>query len=298
MAEVWDDEGDYLSATRPLYHNEDYWRFLVRDVWRIDDRPQRIVDFGCGYGWIGLFLLPMLAPGSDYVGLDRSEPLLERGRALFAATPYRARFIRSEAAQTALESGGFDVAIAHALLMHLPDPAGALAEMIRVTRDGGLVIACDASQTAINALLHVHETDEQEHVPLALIQTMNAHRRRTTGVDRNIGMKTPVLMHRAGLKNVEARVSDAVRLSFPPLDTPKKERVFQAICDDGLGVTPTDEAAFAEWVAAMAARGVSKDAAAAELRREIANDYRRRGRDYHVVQPGLMTISFGTVDRR
>jgi hypothetical protein len=35
----------------------------------------------------------------------------------------------------------------------------------------------------------------------------------------------------------------------------------------------------------------------AELRREINNDYRNLGRGYHIVQPGLMTISFGTVSR-
>ena len=118
---------------------------------------------------------------------------------------------------TEFEDGEFDIAIAHTVLMHLPRPAEALAEMIRVTRDGGLVIACDASHNAINAMLHVHETNEQEHSPLALWQAMNKHARREAGLDRNIGMKTPVLMHQAGLRDVEARVSDAVRLSFPPL---------------------------------------------------------------------------------
>ena len=30
----------------------------------------------------------------------------------------------------------------------------------------------------------------------------------------------------------------------------------------------------------------------------MRNDYRRRGREYHIVQPGLITISFGTVSKR
>jgi hypothetical protein len=73
MTESWDDKSDYLRQSRALYHNEDYWRFLVRDVWRIGNRPPKIVDFGCDFGWVGLFLLPMLASGAEYVGLDRSE---------------------------------------------------------------------------------------------------------------------------------------------------------------------------------------------------------------------------------
>jgi SAM-dependent methyltransferase len=295
MTEIWDDQFDYLAATRPLYHNEDYWRFLVRDVWRIDDRPRRIVDFGCGFGWMGLFLLPMLAPGSDYTGVDRSETLLEKGRGLFATLPYSATFIPGDANATALDDGQFDVAIAHALMMHLPEPRHALAEMIRVTRGGGLVITCEANHNAINALLHVHENDQQDRVPLSLFQAMNAQLRRETGIDHNIGMKMPVLMRQAGLADVQARISDAVRLVFPPLDTPEKERVFTAICDDGLGSYPTDEASFAEALAAMMARGAPKAAAEAELRRWMEDDYRQRGRDYHTVQPGLFTISWGTV---
>jgi 2-polyprenyl-3-methyl-5-hydroxy-6-metoxy-1,4-benzoquinol methylase len=65
MTDSWDDKFDYLRQSRALHHNEDYWRFLVRDVWRIDKRPLRIVDFGCGFGWAGLFLVPMLASGTE-----------------------------------------------------------------------------------------------------------------------------------------------------------------------------------------------------------------------------------------
>ena len=106
--------------------------------------------------------------------------------------------------------------------MHLPQPAKALGEMIRVTRDGGRVIACEACNNAINALVHVHETDELAHVPLSLFQGMNAHLRTQTGIDRNIGMKMPVLMHQAGLAEVQARISDAVRTSFPPSTRPRR----------------------------------------------------------------------------
>jgi ubiquinone/menaquinone biosynthesis C-methylase UbiE len=297
MAENWDDKFDYLTNSRSLYHNEDYWRFLVREVWRINDRPRHIVDFGCGFGWGGLFLMPLLATASEYSGLDLSEPLLERARAIFAALPWRSRFIRADACSTPFKDGEFDVAFTHTLLMHLARPDLALAEMIRVTRDGGLVIACECSRNAINAMLHVDETDEQENTPLGMWQAMNANIRRSSGVDYNIGMKLPVMMHRAGLRNVEARLSDAVRLVFPPLDTPEKQRVFKAVCDDGLGTYPTDDASFAATLAALTKRGVSEREAGDELRREMKNDYRRLGRDYHFVQPGLITISFGTVSK-
>lgn len=299
MTEIWDDKADHLAASRTRFHNEDYWRFLVREVWRIDRDPCRLADFGCGAGWGGLFLMPMLAAGSDYTGVDRSEPLLEQARARFAALPYGARFFHGDVSAAApFEDDQFDVSFAHTVMMHLPEPRRTLAEMIRVTRDGGLVITGDASRNAINALIHVHETDSQDHVPLSLFQAMNAETRRRSGVDYNIGMKMPVLMHQAGLRDVQARVSDAVRLVFPPLDTPAKENLFQGVCDDGLGGYPADEESFQRTLAALVARGAPEAAAAAELRREMAGDYRRRGRDYHTVQPGLITLSFGWVSKR
>src|ERR1700677_2446067 len=130
--------------------------------------------------------------------------------------------------------------------------------MVRVTRPGGLVIACDASHNAINAMLHIHETDEQAKTPLALWQTMEAHWRASHGADGNLGMKTPVLMRQAGLTEIEARVSDAVRTSFPPVDTPQKARTLKALLDDGLGGYPTDEASFQRTVAAFVGRGVTE----------------------------------------
>ncbi len=97
----------------------------------------------------------------------------------------------------------------------------------------------------------------------------------------------PVLM---GLVDVQARISDAVRSVFPPLDTPDKERIFNAICDDGLGAYPS----FRKALASLAALGLTEEEVTTELRREMENAYRTRGRDYHFVQLGLITISFGT----
>jgi hypothetical protein len=44
MTDGWDDKFDYLRQSRALYHDEDYWRFLIRNAWRIGERPQRIVE--------------------------------------------------------------------------------------------------------------------------------------------------------------------------------------------------------------------------------------------------------------
>ncbi|HEY1753427.1 MAG TPA: class I SAM-dependent methyltransferase [Caulobacteraceae bacterium] len=293
MTETWDDKFAYLAESRRMLHNEDYWRFLVRDVWRLTEAPVRIVDFGCGFGWGAMWLLPLLPAGSSYVGFDMSEQLVREGQAVLDHADLAAVLARGEATAAPLPSDAFDVAFAHTVLMHLPDQMAALTEMIRVTRPGGLVITCDASHNAINAMLHIHETDEQQKTPLALWQKMEATWRAAHGADGNLGMKTPVLMRQAGLVDIEARVSDAVRTSFPPIDTPEKDRTLKALLHDGLGGYPADEASFERSLAAFVRRGATQEEAVAELRRQMANDYRATLAGCHVVQPSLMTISYG-----
>ena len=159
-----------------------------------------------------------------------------------------------------------------------------------------LVITSDANRNAASAALHIHEPDEQEQTPLELFQTMNAHVRRETAVDYNLGLRMPVLMHRQGLENVQARVSDAVRLLFPPVGGEEKERLFDALCADGLGYQPTEEEAIRRWRESLVARGVAPEAAAREVERELERDFLHRGREYHTGYTGLLSFSFVTVN--
>ncbi len=161
----------------------------------------------------------------------------------------------------------------------------------------GLVITCDANRNAHAALFHVDETSEQEATPLGLLQTMNKAIRNQTGVDHNIGIKTPVLMHKAGLKNIGARMSDCVRLLFPPMDSDSKEALFRAVCDEGYGrPKPTHEERL-QWKGDMLKRGISEEEAQKEIDRERARDFRTNGREYHSVCAGLLNFSFGTVEK-
>lgn len=293
----WDATAAYLAGARILLHNDDYLEFLVSKVWKLK-KPCRVIDFGCGSGRFGQMLMPLLAEGSTYTGFDPSPALIEEARRLFSDAPFPAYFFEGDAHAAPFDDDCFDVAVSQAVLMHIPDPMGAIREMIRVTKHGGMVITCDANRNAANALIHTEELDSQETVPLDLIQTMNREIKRQTGVDHNIGVKTPFLMHEAGLKDVQARVTDCVRLVMPPIATPYDEAVFSAICDDGYDLSLPDDEARAKLKAFMVKYGVSEEAADREIDRELAQEFRAKGRDYHTACVSLLSFSFGTVDKR
>jgi ubiquinone/menaquinone biosynthesis C-methylase UbiE len=292
----WDGGDEYLRQCFILQHNPDYLEFLVRRVWKLDPAC-RLAEFGCGAGKMGLQFMPFLGQGSRYTGIDQSSELIAKGRQAWAHTPWPAEFHEGSIYATPFADDSFDVTLAHTVLMHVPYPEKALQEMIRVTRPNGLVIACEANRNAHTAMLHIDEVNHQETVPLELFQTINREIRVRTGVDHNIGAKLPVLMHRAGLKQVQIRVSDAARFLYPHLDSDDKIRLFKAICDEGYGQPrPTDEQR-ERWKANLVRLGISKADAEAEINRELEEDFLAKGGGYHTVYVSLLTWSFGVVDK-
>jgi ubiquinone/menaquinone biosynthesis C-methylase UbiE len=290
----WDDANEYLRDCYLLQHNDDYLEFLVDKVWKLKE-PCRLIEFGCGSGKMGLKLLPLLPLGSAYTGIDQSSALLAEARQIWSRAPFQAEFREGSIYETPFPENAFDIALTHTVLMHAPYPEKALQEMIRVTRPGGMVITCEANRNAHTAMLHIDEVNHLETVPLELFQTINREIRQRTGVDHNIGIKMPVLMHKAGLVNVQARKSDAVRCLFPPLDTGYKQKLFKAICDEGYGQPRPDEVQRARWKANLIGYGISEQSAEAEIDRELAEDFLNKGPGYHTVYPTLLTWSYGIV---
>jgi SAM-dependent methyltransferase len=96
---------------------------------------RRVLEVGCGTGVL-LSELSDLSSAAVY-GVD-----IDASRLSLAArnTP-RARLYRADAHSLPFTSETFDVVLCHYLLLWLPDPARVLAEMRRVTRPGGAVLA-------------------------------------------------------------------------------------------------------------------------------------------------------------
>lgn len=69
--------------------------FLVERVWKIHT-PVRVVDFGCGIGFLGALLLPILPIGSTYTGINKGARLIGEAKSLFADSGYNTTFIEAD----------------------------------------------------------------------------------------------------------------------------------------------------------------------------------------------------------
>ncbi|HVC25069.1 MAG TPA: methyltransferase domain-containing protein [Acidimicrobiales bacterium] len=163
-----------------------------------------LLDVGCGPGTITADLATYL-PAGRVVGVDTSEEVV--GLAESAAERVRsdgrpAATIELEVADASAlpyPDGSFDVVHAHQLLQHLGDPIGALVEMRRVCRPGGIVAARDADYSAMTWFPRDPLLDRW-------LELYHAAARRN-GAEPDAGRHLLAWAHAAGMADVSATAS-------------------------------------------------------------------------------------------
>ncbi|WP_260956419.1 class I SAM-dependent methyltransferase [Pseudomonas citri] len=99
---------------------------------------ERVLDVGCGAGASSLDLAARVGAGGYVLGVDISEPLIGRARAL-APQDTPALFRVADASGAELPEGAFDILFSRFGVMFFDDPTGAFAHMRRALRPGGRV---------------------------------------------------------------------------------------------------------------------------------------------------------------
>src|SRR6185369_8054761 len=99
---------------------------------------ERVLDIGCGAGASSLALAARVGAGGQVLGVDISEPLIGRARALTPQdTPVQFRV--ADAGNAELPEGAFDILFSRFGVMFFDDPTAAFAHMRRALQPGGRV---------------------------------------------------------------------------------------------------------------------------------------------------------------
>jgi ArsR family transcriptional regulator len=103
--------------------------------------PLRVADLGCGEGYL---TIEAARWAKRVIAIDRSPDVLARAKALAVRRKIRnITWKRGEIEDVPLPDGQVDVAVLSQALHHAADPARALAEAVRVTKEGGRVLVLD-----------------------------------------------------------------------------------------------------------------------------------------------------------
>lgn len=215
----WNQHADRTKLWKRLYWNDDYFTFLVKEVWRLHD-PVNILDFGCGYGFLGMVLLPLLPEESTYTGIDLDGSALEEARCFFKKSPWETRFIRQDIYEYKPETK-YDIAIALQLMTYLQRPDEIVQKMKASLKEGGKLILMDTNMEVEQAGYYscVEQEEGLERPDFTPIwKREDDHRER----DYRMGTKLPALLKSIGMESVQARISDQVIL-YDPADEEKRE---------------------------------------------------------------------------
>jgi ubiquinone/menaquinone biosynthesis C-methylase UbiE len=105
----------------------------------LDLQPgHRVLDAGCGTGDLLRILAPLLRSGSA-VGIDLSDTMVSEARRRTDSGFANLSFRMADVQELPFDNGSFDRVMATQLLLHVPDPQLALAEMHRVLASGGRI---------------------------------------------------------------------------------------------------------------------------------------------------------------
>ncbi|MCU5454174.1 methyltransferase [Bacillus thuringiensis] len=285
----WNSKLAYLKNTRDLYYNSDHVSFLVNSVWKISD-PVHVVDYGCGYGYLGLVLLPLLPGGSTYTGIDSGEALIAEARELFRSLPYESEFIEEDATEIELNDK-YDIAICHAFLLHMSLPKTMLQKMIHSIKKGGKIICFEPHWISNMSSYSLDGEKQSEFIQLGVLQKLFESDTKRNGKDGNIGMKIPIYLSELGVKNIECRVSDKVNFLDSNMHHNDKNDLYQSLKEEGIAGNPGDKQQFIEC---LIDRGLTYDNALAQYEAEL-----RFYKIFHVhsslVYAPNMKITFGDI---
>jgi arsenite methyltransferase len=99
---------------------------------------ERVVDVGCGAGIDSLIAAKMVGPSGHVVGVDMTQPMLEKARAsAVAMSATNVEFRQGFAEELPVPDDWADVVISNGVMNLFPDKSAGLGEMARVLKPGG-----------------------------------------------------------------------------------------------------------------------------------------------------------------
>ncbi|TNE43835.1 MAG: methyltransferase domain-containing protein [Deltaproteobacteria bacterium] len=161
---------------------------------------KHVLEVGCGVGYDVFNLARIVGPEGHVTGVDLSETLLSKAREQAATGSLPCSFEQASIESLPFEDHTFDACRIDRVLIHVPDPAQALEEVLRVLRPGGVLVVLEGD---FDSLAIAHPDQELTQTMTSLWSSLYLH--------GHIGKELSSLVQRAGFAEV---VSEEYKLEF------------------------------------------------------------------------------------
>lgn len=211
----WNSKSDRFHVSRKYIRNDDYLKFLVKDVWKIET-PVDVIDFRCGDGYLGMKFLDLLPEGSTYTGID-NEHYVNEARKNCEGTYCNVKFMVSDL-YSFKQNKKYDIAILQVGLRHMNRPMEVLSNMIDSVKKNGLVISVEINREFENAGFYF---DGIKYDYLCTAYDFHKLWRKELECEERdyaIGMRMPFYMEHLGLRDIDVRMDDKLVYVNPSMD--------------------------------------------------------------------------------
>ncbi len=244
MASKYDEKQS--RATERIYRSPEIARQRLRTLERVSaSAGERVLDVGCGPGFLARELAMTVGPRGQVVGVDSSEPMLALARARCAGFDQVQLVLgQAEALNEADES--FDVVACTQVLLYVESVERALGEMHRVLKPGGRIA--------------IVETDWRGAViggPDPVTNRLMLDAWDASVPSPNLPTRLGPLLRRQGFTAISVEAIPLLRTSYTPDNY--AVGMLQSLAAHAEKIGKIDRAGSARWLEAFRPRGQEDD---------------------------------------
>ncbi len=133
---------------------------------------KQVLEVGCGVGYDVFNLARMVGSEGHVTGVDASVALLSKARENAAMGSLPCSLVHASIESLPFVDNSFDACRIDRVLIHVPDPAQALEEVLRVLRPGGVLVVLEGD---LDSLTIAHPDQELTHVMTSLWSSFYLH---------------------------------------------------------------------------------------------------------------------------
>lgn len=106
---------------------------------------KQLLDVGCGNGYLSMMISHKNKQGK-VIGIDREERYIQSAKQ-YTSSNSNLDFCVGDCYKTNFDDNKFDICFSRLLFQHLTSPINALKELVRITKDGGIIAVLDIDKS-------------------------------------------------------------------------------------------------------------------------------------------------------